>query len=337
MIYTYLFFFLGLRALATLNILIQGEDSLAEKIPTQRVVFFVKHLILCLQSKNFGPGLTSEIFKALSHVLFLIKEIYGSHWSDILEILNAVWEVDDISDDRLPVLHSSLKAFDCLRKLATSESNDDLEESLAEAQKSNTASLLQLLTRFGMSLNVSCRYVLSSPLTGPLDPSLRPSQSWNITTDLLARQLPAINPDEVGEVNELFPSLTVQSRGIQRATYGVLHRVLPKLQETVSFDVALSKEVVNLPDELLSLLLEAPTSDTLRNHPVNEDTWIEIRSYLLGWKTVFDYFAFSVSLFPVTHHQHISAFKTNLIFSFFFLKIVHSRSGTVLYEHKGEQ
>lgn len=128
-------------------------------------MFFVKHLILCLQSKNFGPGLTSEIFKALSHVFILIKEIYGSHWSDIFEILHAVWKVDDISDDTLPVLHSSLKVFDCLRKLATSDSNDDLEESLAEAQKSNTTSLLQLLTRFGMFYNISRPMCFEIPLT----------------------------------------------------------------------------------------------------------------------------------------------------------------------------
>lgn len=131
-------------------------------------------------------------------------------------------------------------------------------------------------------------------LTYPTDPSLHPSQPWNITADLLARQVPAVNVNQLKDVNDIFSSLSIQSRGMQRAAYGVLHRVIPQLQETISFDVALSGASTSLPDELLSLLLEAPTMDTLRNNPVNDDTWIGIRCYLLSWMTIFDHFSHSV-------------------------------------------
>lgn len=89
--------------------------------------------------------------------------------------------------------------------------------------------------------------------------------------------------------------LSAQTDGIQRAAYGVLHRVIPKLQEKVSFNAALSNKVASLPDELLSLLLEAPTIDIMSHLPVTGNVWLGVRCYLLSWKIVFDHFALAVS------------------------------------------
>lgn len=63
----------------------------------------------------------------------------------------------------------------------------------------------------------------------------------------------------------------------------------------MSFDVALSKTTVNLPDELLSLLLEAPQADLIMATD-DEKVWLELRSYLLSWKIVFDHFSNAVSV-----------------------------------------
>ena len=125
---------------------------MAEKVPTQRLVFFVKHLVQCLQSKELSRGLTSEIFKALTAVLPFIKEIYGAHWSDLFEVLGSLWESGEAIEDYLPVLHSSFRLFNCLKSLATDESNDDLEDAWIAAQKTHPERLVHLLTEFGTYL-----------------------------------------------------------------------------------------------------------------------------------------------------------------------------------------
>jgi [phosphatase 2A protein]-leucine-carboxy methyltransferase len=122
----------------------------ARRAATQRLVFLVKHLVQCLQSNEMSVGLTSETLKALTTIFPLIKEIYGSHWSDVLDIIKAIWESGEPSDEYLPVLHSSFHLFSCLRSLCTTaESNDDLEEAWNATQKTHPAALVDLLTKFG--------------------------------------------------------------------------------------------------------------------------------------------------------------------------------------------
>lgn len=129
-----------------------------------------------------------------------------------------------------------------------------------------------------------------------IGPSFHPDQPWDITTDLLSRELSVINADAISDISELFPSLSIESKGVQRATYGIIHRVIPKIQETLSFDVALSKTAVHLPGQLLDLLSEVPPIAPFRETDIEENFWLGARSYLLGWKVVFDHFASSVRL-----------------------------------------
>ena len=132
-------------------------------------------------------------------------------------------------------------------------------------------------------------------LTLKVDSSHGFHQPRNITADLLARQISIVAVDCVEDVDDLFPLLSVQNWGVQRAAYDILHRFIPEAQEQVSFDQALSKSVANLPDELLSLLLEAPTLDIYSGISVEDGQWMELRCYLLSWKVVFDHFTNSVS------------------------------------------
>lgn len=111
---------------------------------------------------------------------------------------------------------------------------------------------------------------------------------------MLCRFINTISVESLEDVNKLFPLLTARSRVVQRAAYTVLHRYIPNTQEQVSFDVALSKSAVKLPDELLSLLLEAPTTESISATYGEDRTWTSIRSYLLSWKVVFDHFSNAV-------------------------------------------
>lgn len=115
-----------------------------------------------------------------------------------------------------------------------------------------------------------------------------------MTVELLCSLLNTIPIKSLEDVNKIFPLLTAQSRAVQRAAYIVLHRYIPEAQEQVSFDVALSKSTAKLPLELLSLLLEAPTMESINTSDGEDKMWTGIRSYLLSWKVVFDHFTNAV-------------------------------------------
>lgn len=121
----------------------------------------------------------------------------------------------------------------------------------------------------------------------------------------------------------MFPLLTAHSRTVQRTAYTLLHRYVPQSQEQVSFDVALSKAAVSLPDELLSLLLETPSMDLVLRSYGDDRTWTGIRSYLLSWKIVFDHFT-NASL-PVQEYYAANIKENNVLipllkFTFDFLQ-----------------
>ncbi|PGH37091.1 hypothetical protein GX50_00074 [[Emmonsia] crescens] len=300
--------FEGLRKIVTLNLLIHGENNIAQNVPKPRLVFLVKHLVDCLQSQSPSPGLVSEILKLLVNILPLVREIYGSHWSNIFEFLQNLWDDIEIVDESLPGLHSSLRLFACLKSLATSESNDDLVDAWAASRKTHSPALIGLLAEF--------------------DSSLSYDQPLKITANILSRQISSLPIDHVEDINGLFSILSVPNRGIQRAAYDVLHRAIPKLQEAVTLKVALSDAVARLPDELISLLLEVPTINIINEATADDSVWIGLRCYLLSWKTVFDHFN-NASL--AVQESYVSNVKENnclnplLEFMFDFLQHPHGK------------
>jgi E3 ubiquitin-protein ligase listerin len=115
-----------------------------------------------------------------------------------------------------------------------------------------------------------------------------------MTADLLCRQIMTIPIESIQGLSDIYPLLTARSKSVQRTAYEILHRFIPKDQEQVSFDVALSKTTVKLPDELLSLLHNTPTIESISDSD-NEEKWTDLRSYLLSWKIGFDHFSQAVS------------------------------------------
>lgn len=116
---------------------------------------------------------------------------------------------------------------------------------------------------------------------------------------MLCQLISTIPIKHLEDVSKTFPLLTAHSRVVQRAAYIVLHRYIPEVQEQVSLDVALSGSGVKLPDELVSLLLEPPTMDSISASLGEDRMWTGVRSYLLSWKVVFDHFTHAVSLFAL--------------------------------------
>lgn len=127
-------------------------------------------------------------------------------------------------------------------------------------------------------------------------------QPRDITADLLRRQLVHVPIESLANKHDLYALLAVECKVIQQTAFELLHRHIPQAQEQVSFDVALSKTTVKLPDELLSLLLDVPPADLATSLSDTKDL-LRIRRYLMSWKLIFDHFSSNAvrisALFPL--------------------------------------
>ncbi|KAL3475905.1 hypothetical protein BJX99DRAFT_228829 [Aspergillus californicus] len=263
----------GLRKLSLLNLLLsdQEETNPMASMPTQRLIFFVKHLIQCLQSEQISLNLKAEILKALNLALPNVKEMYGQHWEDCMEILSSTWRTISGGDGALAVLNSSFRLFSCLETIVKEdESNDDVKDAWEDRKKTLVNDLASCLWKFDSSTTFNL----------PRD----------LTVDRLCRLVKSMPVGSLEDVSKVFPLLTAHSLVLQHAAYTLLHRYIPTVQEQISFDVALSKTEVKLPYELISLLLGPPAMESISLSYGDDKTWADIRSYLLSWKLVFDHF-----------------------------------------------
>ncbi|KAL2823138.1 hypothetical protein BJX63DRAFT_438981 [Aspergillus granulosus] len=301
----------GLRKLSLLNLLLSEEEEFnpMTSMPTQRLIFFVKHLIKCLQSDQISLSLNAEILKALTLALPNIKDMYGAHWEDCLDILSSIWRKIGGADGALPVLNSSYQLYSCFESIVKDEdSNDDVKDAWAERKKALLNDLTSTLWKFDSSTT----YYL------PRD----------LTVDKLCNLVKTIPVENLEDVTKVFPLLTARSLVLQHTAYTLLHRYIPTIQEQLSFDVALSKKEVKLPYELISLLIGAPTVESISVSYGDDKTWADIRSYLLSWKLVFGHFT-NASL--ALQEQYASDIKEHdvltplLEFTFDFLQKGHGK------------
>ncbi|KAJ5167135.1 uncharacterized protein N7482_005916 [Penicillium canariense] len=298
----------GLRKLALLNILLSGEEDIVSTIPTQRLVFLSKRLIECLQSDIKSLGLRAEIIRTLTFILPGLTEIYGSHWEESMDVLSMIFRETHGGEEGLSLLVSSFRFFACLKCMAEGDSNDDLQDAWSERKNGLFNELASTIGKF--------------------DSTTTFHQPRDVAVELLRRLIDSIPIEKLEDVSGVFGLLTAHSRSIQRAAYTILHRYIPQAQEQVSFDVALSKTAVDLPDELISLLLEPPTMQMVNTAYGDDKMWTTIRAYLLSWKVIFDHFT-NASL-PVREHYAANIKENNVLiplleFTFDFLQKSHGK------------
>lgn len=119
-------------------------------MPTQRLIFFVKHLIQCLQSEQITLSLKTEIFKSLTLALPNVKEMYGPHWEECMDILSSTWRAIGGGDGALTLLNSSFRLFSCLEAIVKDdESNDDVKDAWADRKSTLFNVLTSTLWKFG--------------------------------------------------------------------------------------------------------------------------------------------------------------------------------------------
>ena len=264
-----------LIVLVILNACMQVYDVGELPVANNRLVFAVKQLTSWLETpEDVDYRFAAEVCRALQRLLPCIQGVYGSYWELSINFCIHLWTKQIIQslDCRLPEIHASLRLVTTLQSLE--DPNDDLVDVLQATAQKRSAAILELLR-------------LSRE---------KGTQALEIVDGMVCRQVEKIPLDHIEDVSELYGLVCSDFRTIQTAAFKILHKALPAAQDKLSVDVLLEKKDAQLPDELLSLLLDAPTleaypDDVLAEFPT------PVRSYLLSWHLVFD--AFGAASFKV--------------------------------------
>lgn len=279
------------------------EDELLAKIPKQRLIFLVKHLISQVDSSKpsfleVQPHVISETMKVLIAVAGPLKEMYGVFWEQLLDLILQTWLHSELThDNHVSALFASLQLYELLKKLSHGESNDDLCEAWAENQASLQMGLLQLLVNLsGMLPFYTASGAPSVAKLFSIDISDSSHEPRKILNELLARQLENFSGKFALEDVDLYPVLASESLSLQLSAYEILHQKIPQTQEQASLEKALSKDFVSkLPKELLSLILAAPRLESPAEAILGSEMNPLVQSYLLSWKLVYDHWKNSSS------------------------------------------
>ncbi|KAK3318725.1 hypothetical protein B0H66DRAFT_640071 [Apodospora peruviana] len=263
----------GLETTLVFLVLLDGCMSVYEagKVPVEnrKQVIAFKQITSWLDTPDeMSPRLAAETCKVLERVFPNVKQAYGPYWEQITTYCIRLWTKAalDLANIRVPYLYSSIKLISALEN--TDDPNDDLAEALATHAKEKSRALVALL-----------KLPRETPTTQPCQ----------IVDMLLCRAVEKVPLEHLDGVilADLYGVVASESRTMQTAAFGLLHRALPAAQAQIAVDSLLEKKDARLPDELLSLLLDAPT---LEDYP--EELLVQfptpVRGYLLAWHLIFD-------------------------------------------------
>ncbi|RMZ66379.1 ring zinc finger [Pyrenophora seminiperda CCB06] len=306
-----------LHQIILLNSLL-NQDSILESVAKLRLVNFVKHVAPWLQQDEVSLPVKAELCRALTVLLPLMSDTYSGDWSTILNALVAIWssikelEANESGmDSPIPLVHASLKLYAKLRTLTQDEeTNDDLIEAWKEMEQPVAGGLINLLKH---SQHFPDEF----------------HQPLKMVNDVLARQISQVSLKHLESTEELFPLLYVESQPVQQTAFNILHKQIPVAQEQISIDAALEKNTARLPEELLSLIIEAPTVAALAEANLDRSVPLQLRGYLLSWLLVFDHLkhaSFKVKNDYVEHIKEGEYLPGLLDFTFDFLGHMHNKA-----------
>lgn len=269
----------ALESLIVLNAILNTQEDIVATVAKNRLIFMVKRVLSWLDS-NASQAVKAEICKALTNLLPGMVDMYGEHWTEIIERLISFWyaptamsnNANVVSDSGVLLSNASLKLLAALQKLGgTEEVNDDLADSLKDNQESIIGGLITLL----------------QATSGLSDETHKPLM---VTNELLERLITRLPAGPLKDAETLFPLLYAPSWAVQGAAFDLLHKHIPAAQGKVSFDAALEDKTAHLPDELLSLIIDAPTLDTLADASFLNAMPLQLQGFLNSWRVLFDHF-----------------------------------------------
>lgn len=211
----------ALPTLVLLNACLEVYDGGDIPVANNRLVFAIRQITSWLDDPvGLTPALSAEVCRALQGLLPSIKDVYGPHWERTIEFCTTLWAraADDDLDEAIPYIHASLKLVRTLEKLE--EPNDDLQDALKQAAQTKSLALIELLKL----------------------PRERNTQPLQIVDGMICRQIEKLPLKHVTDLSDLYGLVASESRDIQTAAFGLLHRALPASQEQLSIDVLLEKK-----------------------------------------------------------------------------------------------
>ena len=279
-----------LRQLVILNTILHRAYRIANAIfeqSKQRLVFFVKKMVVWLKAGNISPAHQAEILNVLSLVLPRISDIYGEQWADVFAYLVDYWQqlfsMEESSvRETLPTIYASVVLFHALRTTREDEmkkevQNDDLLEAWMEIEKNAASSLLRLLSLPRNASDDNHKLLM--------DVDQRISDEFT--------RLPF---EHITDISHVYALMDSGFESVQGVAFATLHNLIPTRQAQISIDVALDKKRARLPDELLSLILSAPSPNAFDESAFENSIPTAVRGYLLCWGLVFDHIENAVRL-----------------------------------------
>jgi hypothetical protein len=306
----------ALQSLIQLNSVLSQDDFLEESAK-HRVLLFINHVVPWLHEKQVVQPIKAELCRSLAVLLPIISDRYGDHWGNILNALAAIWSAtteletnESGMDSPIPLVHASLKLYAQLRTLVQAEEpNDDLLDAWKEVEQPVADGLINVLKH---SQHFPDEF----------------HQPLKMVNDVLARQISKVSLKNLESTEELFPLLYVESQPVQQTAFDILHKQIPAAQEQISIDAALEKSTARLPEELLSLVIDAPTVAALAEANFERSVPLSLRGYLLSWRLVFDHLehaSFKVKNDYVEHLREGDYLPGLLDFMFDFLGHANNR------------
>jgi hypothetical protein len=212
----------ALPSLVLLNLCIDVYEPGEVPVETRKQVLALQQFTRWADvPEKLGYQPAAETCKAIARVLPSTKDTYGPYWEQATKYCIWLWNraAQDKPDERMPYVYASLKLMQALR--SAEDPNDDLEEALASHREAETAALIALL---GIPHEAT---------------SSMPSQ---LVDALLARAVTKIPNVQLEDLGDIYESVASESREIQRAAFGLLHKALPAAQEEINLAVVMDKK-----------------------------------------------------------------------------------------------
>ncbi len=190
-------------------------------VANNRLVFAVRQITSWFENPtDIDAGLAAESCRALQRLFPCIRDVYGPHWERAIEFCVQLWRrsAGDSAALRLPYLYASLKLMTVLEGI--SEPNDDLEEALKASAERKSLGVLEVLSL----------------------PGAENTQPQEIVDAILCRTVANLPLEHVKDVSSLYGLVASDSRDIQTAAFGLLHKALPAAQQQISVDALLEKK-----------------------------------------------------------------------------------------------
>jgi len=190
-------------------------------VDTRKQTLALKQMTSWMDTPDEMSGsLATEACKGILRILPSVKGVYGPYWEQAIDYCILLWTqtaARDSASARLPYVYASLKLIATLTDAP--DASDDLTEAVSQSSQDISSGLIELLK-------------IPSEV----------SQASQIVNSLLCRMLERVPLSHIGDLSDLYGLVAADSREVQTAAFGLLHRALPAAQEQLSVDILLEKQ-----------------------------------------------------------------------------------------------